>query len=259
MDIVLYNVSEHIASITLNRPEKRNALNPELIAALKDAFHRAEQDDNVKVVILQANGDAFCGGADLSYLQKLQHFSYEENLADAISLKDLFWQIYSFKKIVIAKVSGPALAGGFGLATVCDLCLASEEASFAYTEVKIGFVPALVLVFLLRKVGDAKARQLLLTANFFTAKEMKEAGLVYKIFSKEQLDAEVTKFAMNLVRSNSGYAMMITKKAINDLESSSLKDALHKAAVINAQARSSDDCKKGIAAFLNKQKIDWSS
>lgn len=257
MNIVEYSVSNYVASITLNRPDKRNALNPELIAALKDAFHHAENDPQVKVIILQGKGDAFCAGADLSYLQKLQQFSYEENLSDSLSLKDLFWQIYTAKKIVMAKVKGPAYAGGFGLATVCDLCFATEDATFSFTEVKIGFVPALVMVFLLRKIGDARARPMLLTGNIFTGKELANTGLVYKTFTKDNIDEEVIKFAMEMIRNNSNEAMMLTKKAMTDLGATSLNDALHQAAITNAVARNQDDCRRGIAAFLNKQKIDW--
>lgn len=257
MNIVEYSVSEYIASITLNRPDKRNALNPELIAALKEAFSRAETDDQVKIILLQGQGDAFCAGADLAYLQKLQKFSYEENLADSVNLKDLFWQIYTTKKIVIAKVKGSAYAGGFGLATVCDLCFSTDDTPFSFTEVKIGFVPALVMVFLLRKIGDARARQMLLTGNIFTGKELVNTGLVYKTFSKENIDDEVNKFAKEMIRSNSSDAVMLTKKALTDLESASLNDQLDQAAVTNAMARHQDYCKRGIAAFLNKEKIDW--
>jgi methylglutaconyl-CoA hydratase len=257
MDIIQYTVSERIAIITLNRPEKRNALSPELITGLKEAFHRAETDNGVKIVILKANGDSFCAGADLAYLQKLQHFSYEENLTDSLQLKELFLQIYSFKKMVIAQVQGYAVAGGCGLATVCDICFASEEAKFGYTEVKIGFVPALVTVFLLRKVGEAQTRKLVLTGNLFAANEMKDLGIVTNVTSKDSLDEHVRKFAKQLISSNSNYAVMLTKKMINDHQSSQLNEALDQAAVINAQARNSEDCKKGIKAFLNKQKIDW--
>jgi methylglutaconyl-CoA hydratase len=190
MSIVQYSSRNNIASITLNRPEKRNALSPELIQALKESFQQAEQDNRVSVIILKANGEAFCAGADLLYVQKLQDFSYDENLADSQSLSDLFWQIYSCKKIVIAQVQGAALAGGFGLATVCDFCFAAEKAMFGYTEVKIGFVPALVMVYLLRKVGEANARRLLLTAQFFAAQEISEMGLVHGVFAKESLNKD---------------------------------------------------------------------
>lgn len=258
MSIVQYSTRNNIALITLNRPEKRNALSPELIQALKEAFQLAEQDPRVSIIILKANGEAFCAGADLAYLQKLQDFSYDENLQDSQNLSDLFWQIYSCKKIVIAQVQGAALAGGFGLATVCDFCFAAEQAMFGYTEVKIGFIPALVMVYLLRKVGEANARRLLLSAHFFTAAEVMEMGLVHGVFAKDQLEQDVLQFAESISRANSSQAMISTKKLITEIQSSTIREALALATKANAQARHSDDCKKGIAAFLSKKQINWS-
>lgn len=257
MEVVQYSVKDKVASITLNRPEKRNALSPELIGGLKEAFHRAETDDEVRVVVLKANGDAFCAGADLAYLQKLQHFSYEENLADSIQLKELFLKIYSLKKIVIAQVQGAALAGGCGLVTVCDFCFSANEAKFGYTEVKIGFVPALVTVFLLRRLGEAHATKLLLTGNLLTANEMKSLGIVSEVCSKDSLPEVVEKFIKQLLSANSHHAMMLTKKMIVHSQYDRLNEALNEAAKLNAEARSTEDCKKGIEAFLNKQKPDW--
>lgn len=257
MEVVQYVVSDKVASITLNRPEKRNALSPELITGLTEAFQRAETDDDVKVVILKANGDAFCAGADLAYLQKLQNFSFEENLADSMQLKELFLKIYSFKKIVIAQVHGAALAGGCGLVTVCDFCFSANEAKFGYTEVKVGFVPALVTVFLLRRIGETHARKLLITGNLFTATEMKSLGIVSEVCSKDSLSEEVNKFVKQLLNANSHHAMMLTKKMIVHSQYDGLNEALNEAAKLNAEARSIEDCKKGIEAFLNKQKPDW--
>lgn len=257
MEVVQYIVRDKVAWITLNRPEKRNALSPELIAGLKEAFHRAETDDNVKAVVLKASGDVFCAGADLTYLQKLQHFSFEENLADSMQLKELFLNIYSLKKIVIAQVQGAALAGGCGLVTVCDFCFAASEAKFGYTEVKIGFVPALVAVFLVRKIGEACAQKLLLSGDLFTASEMKSLGIVSEACSKDSLLEEVEKFIKHLLSANSHHAMMLTKKMIVHHQYDKLNEALNEAATLNAEARSTEDCKKGIAAFLNKQKPDW--
>jgi methylglutaconyl-CoA hydratase len=136
--------------ITLDRTEKKNALNTTLVTELTQALQIAEDHEEIKMVILKAAGDVFSAGADLEYLQKLQHFSYEDNLADSGLLKELLWKIYTLKKMVIAQVEGHAIAGGCGLAAVCDFCFAVPEAKFGYTEVKIGFIPALVMVFLLR-------------------------------------------------------------------------------------------------------------
>ncbi|MBA4056353.1 MAG: methylglutaconyl-CoA hydratase, partial [Marivirga sp.] len=210
MKTILYNIRDNVGIITLNRPEKRNALNLELVTELKSAFSMMEADDQVKVIILNANGPAFCAGADLEYLQQLQKFSYEENLSDSNRLKDLFFQIYTLKKVVIAQVQGHAVAGGCGLATVCDFIFAVPDAKFGYTEVKIGFVPAIVMVFLLRKIGEAKVKELLLGGELVSAEDAHLLGMVNKIMAKEDLDSGVMDFAQNLLKTNSSQSMTIT-------------------------------------------------
>ena len=144
---VIYDCEDRIGFITMVRAEKRNALNPKLVQELKSAFETAEKDDKCKVIVLQAKGQAFCAGADLRYLQSLQSFSYKENVADSSSLMELFKQIYRLKKLVIAKIQGHAIAGGCGLASVCDLSITSDDAKLGYSEVKIGFIPAIVSVY----------------------------------------------------------------------------------------------------------------
>jgi len=257
MELVLYEAKERIAHITLNRPDKRNALSHELVAALNDAFTRAEGDPNVKIVVLQANGEAFCAGADLAYLQQLQKFSFEENLADSNHLKTLFLKIYQLKKVVIAKVQGHALAGGCGLVSVCDFVFAVPEAKFGYTEVRIGFIPAIVLVFLIRRLGEKNAKHLLLSGELFQGNEAMEFGLMNYLVAKDKLDEAVYDFAQKLAKHNSTQSMTLTKQMIGYVQSMSLTDALDYAAKMNADARASDDCKKGINAFLNKQELTW--
>jgi methylglutaconyl-CoA hydratase len=257
MQYITYKVENRLGFITLNRPDKRNALSHELVVELTACFKEAERDEAVKVIILAANGDAFCAGADLGYLQRLQDFSYEENLEDSNTLKQLFLTIYNLDKVVVAQVQGHALAGGCGLATVCDFVFTVPEAKFGYTEVKIGFIPAIVMIFLLRKLGEARAKQLLLSGDLITAQEALQLGLINKIILRETLVTEVLQFATHLVESNSTNSMMLTKKMIADVQSMKLNEALTFASEMNAKARASQDCKKGIAAFLNKEKIRW--
>ena len=257
MNLALYNVKDRVGYITLNRPEKRNALSRELVTELLAVFDRAEQDSSVKVVVLRANGDAFCAWADLAYLQQLQHFSFEENLEDSRHLKNLFLKIYQLKKVVIAQVQGHALAGGCGLATVCDFTFAVPAAKFGYTEVRIGFIPALVSVFLIRKIGEHKAKQLLLTGEVIKAPEALSQGLINYVVKPETLEQSVFEFAMGLVNSNSGQSMQLTKQLMDQVQSLSLEDGLNQASIMNAQARATEDCKAGIAAFLNKQELKW--
>ncbi len=257
MSLVLYEVKERIGYITLNRPDKRNALSFELVAELKEAFDRAEKDSTAKVIVLRANGEAFCAGADLASLQKLQSNSFEENIADSNHLKELFMKIYQLKKVVIAQVQGHALAGGCGLATVCDFVFAVPEAKFGYTEVKIGFIPAMVLVFLIRKIGEQRSKHLLLSGELVQGNDAINFGLINFLVGKDELEKNVNDFAQKLIVNNSAHSMNLTKQMIDQVQSMSLIDALTYAARMNAEMRASDDCKKGISSFLNKEKLSW--
>jgi len=249
--------SDRVGVITLNRPEKRNALSSDLISELKTAFERYETNDSVNVIILKANGAAFCAGADLEDLQRLQNYSFKENLADSNHLKELFLRIYTLKKVVIAQIQGHALAGGCGLATVCDFVFAVPEAKFGYPEVKIGFIPAMVMIFLLRKIGESKAKQLLLSGDQFSAEHALQIGLVHEIVSSQDLEQRVMDFAKKLVHTNSSHAMMLTKQMITKLYTMSLQESLSFAADMNARVRESEDFKRGIASFLKKEKLEW--
>lgn len=254
---ILTQVQDRIGTIILNRADKRNALNSEMVEEMKIALSSFSTNPDVKVVIIKAEGPAFCAGADLGYLQQLQSNTYDENLEDSRNLKDLFYQIYTFPKVVIAQIQGHALAGGCGLATVCDFSFAVEEAKFGYTEVKIGFIPAIVKVFLLRKIGEGKAKQLLLDGDLITAQEAKEMGLINWVVKTDELEEKVMGYAQKLIRQNSGQSMRLTKEMIALVQEKSLVDGLDYAAQMNARARGTEDCQKGIAAFLNKEKLTW--
>jgi methylglutaconyl-CoA hydratase len=252
-----YEIKERVAYIILNRPSKSNAFSYDLVKELKQAFATAQNDEEVKIVVLAAEGNVFCAGADLDYLRSLQGYSYETNLEDSMYLKELYWQIYQMPKIVIACVQGHALAGGCGLVTVADFVFSVPEAKFAYTEVKIGFIPAIVMTFLLRKIGEAKAKNMLLSGNTITAEVAKDYGIVNEIVSSQDLKDRVHHFAKTLIENNSSQAMGATKQMIAEVQEMKLTDALNYAAEMNAKARGSEDCKKGISAFLNKEKIKW--
>jgi methylglutaconyl-CoA hydratase len=254
---VNYYKKERVGYLELNRPDKRNALNAKMVEAIKEALNDFENDGEVKVIIIKAAGKVFCSGADLAYLQSLQTNSFEENLADSQSLKDLFQKIYSLPKVVIAQIQGHALAGGCGLASVCDFSFAVPEAKFAYTEVKIGFIPALVMVFLIKKIGVGKAKQLLLGGNLISAPEAVDLGLINWVVEEDVLEEKVFDFAQKLIMGNSGESMGKIKEMIVGLEGKNLEESLDYAALMNAHARGSEDCQKGIASFLNKENITW--
>lgn len=250
-------VKDRIGYLELNRPEKRNALNSEMVEALKGGIQNFNEDKEVKIIVIKAAGKVFCSGADLKYLQSLQSNTYEENLADSRSLKDLFYMIYTSPKVVIAEIQGHAIAGGCGLATVCDFSFSVNEAKFGYTEVKIGFIPAIVKVFLIRKIGEGKAKQLLLDGDLISAAEAKEMGLINWIVEENELENKVFTYAQKLIKQNSGQSMALTKEMIAKVQERSLDDGLEYAASMNAKARGTADCQKGIAAFLNKESIQW--
>jgi methylglutaconyl-CoA hydratase len=252
-----YEVEGRLAYITLNRPAKRNALSADVVTELKQAFETAEADDDVKVIILRASGDVFCAGADIKYLQELQANTYQENLADSTHLMQLFHQIYTLKKVVIGQVQGHALAGGCGLAALCDFTFAVPEAKFGFTEVKIGFLPAIVSVFLVRRLGETRAKQLLISGDIFTAQQALDYGLITFLVDQDELTDAVRDYALRLVRENSANSMEMTKELLAHLPALSLEEGLRYAAQRNADARATDDYRRGIAAFLNKEKIDW--
>lgn len=254
---VTYSVENRIGFITINRAEKRNALNSQLISELKQLFEIAENDDSCKVIVLQSKGDVFSAGADLEYLQSLQSFSREENIDDSNHLMGLFKQIYKLKKVVIASVQGHAIAGGCGLASVCDLSIAADSSKFGYSEVKIGFIPAIVSVFLLRKIGEGKTKELLLTGKTISAQQAVNIGLINKSVPKENLENSVIELAQKLCTSASTESLSATKLMIAELQNLSLDDGLELAVKKNAIARESNDCKKGIDAFLNKKDLNW--
>ncbi|NVJ86382.1 MAG: enoyl-CoA hydratase/isomerase family protein [Algoriphagus sp.] len=249
--------SNRIGKITLNRPEKRNAMSPELIVGLLKALDELDSDPHVKVVIIAAEGKAFCAGADLAYLQQMQSFTPEENLEDSRRLMGLFDRIYNFPKPVIAQVQGHALAGGCGLVTVCDFAFAVPEALFGYTEVKIGFIPALVSVFLLEQIGVAKTQELLLSGEFISAQKAADLGIISGVKESEFLENEVQEFAEKLIQNNSSHAMMVTKALLRSVHQEERNRKLEAAAKLNAQSRAHADCIHGISAFLNKEKPSW--
>lgn len=240
-----------IATVRLNRPEKRNALSPALLSEIHAAFSSLGARKDISVIILEGAGKAFCAGADLEYLEHMSGFSIQENHQDSLHLKTAFHAIYTCPKPVIAKVHGPAIAGGCGLASICDFIIAGESAIFGYSEVKIGFIPAIVMVYLLRKIGDTKARRLLLSAENIPAIEAERIGLITQCVPDGQLEETVRTLADTLQK-NSSSSMALTKDMLANLHGMSLEAGLNYAASMNAFTRMTDDCKQGIQSFLNK-------
>jgi methylglutaconyl-CoA hydratase len=255
---IIYTSAHNTAAITLNRPDKRNAMDDLMVKELTTAFSMAAKDPDARIVLLRANGSAFCAGADLDYLSRVASYDLEESRNDSSRLAQLYRLIYELRKPVIAIVDGPAVAGGCGLASVCDFVIASKErARFGYTEVRIGFIPAIVLVFLVKRIGEGRARELVVRGNLLSADEAREIGLVSTVVPSESLESTVTALVEELVTQNSPIAMGLCKELLAKMHGMNFMDALEFAANMNAAARMNAECKRGIAAFLKKEKIDW--
>jgi methylglutaconyl-CoA hydratase len=255
---IKYNIANRICSITLSRPEKHNAIDDIMVTELSAAFQAAQRDNEVKVIILKADGDSFSSGADLAHLQKISKYDFDQNQKDSSNLMKLYLQIYTQRKPVIALVQGFALAGGCGLATVCDLVIAAKEtARFGYTEARIGFIPAIVMVFLIRRVGEAKARELALRGNIIDADEAHHIGLVNLVVPAVQIEDAGEELALDLITHCSSSSMGLVKELIARISGMSMNDALDYAANLNALTRMTDDCKKGIDSFLKKEPVKW--
>ena len=249
--MVKSEVRNNTGLIILNRPEKRNALDPEMSSLIRVKFNEFAADKNIKSVILTGEGTSFCAGADLSWLNKIKDYSSIKNEKDTEHIAELFLAIYDYPKPVIAAVNGPAVGGGCGLASVCDFVIAdTKEARFGYTEVKIGFIPAIVSIFLIKKIGEGKAKQILLTGEIIEPEKALQLGLVDYLSVNVIQDAFA--FAEKL-NANSPYSISLTKDLIRNISNMKVHDAVNYCIRLNAISRSSEDFKIGINKFLNKK------
>jgi methylglutaconyl-CoA hydratase len=252
---VQLEVRGKLAVLTLNRPEKRNAISFELIDDLLHALDEVAKSDAI-VLILTGAGKAFCSGMDLENLKALIGRTPEQNLQDSQTMVQLFRSLYEYPKITIAAVNGPAIAGGTGLALLCDFTLATPEAKFGYTEVRIGFVPAIVSTFLLRQIGEKQARDLLLTGRIFGAEEAAQMGLIKEIVAAEQLISRAQELA-SLLMENSSASLFATKKLLTDHARAEIDAQIEEAVRSNAAIRLTADFREGISSFLDKRKPVW--
>lgn len=248
---ILYEVDGALARITLNRPDKRNALNEELIAELKNALRQANDDAAVRAIVITGAGADFCAGADLAALQKIADGSIAENAEDARSLMELFTLIRQVAVPVIAAVRGRALAGGCGLASACDIVLAASNARFGYPEVKLGFVPAMVTAILRRNVSEKRAFELLTRGGEVGAEEARSFGLVNQVLSEESFEAEVENYARGFEKVSKS-AVALTKSLLYQVDGMSFSEAIETGVDANVIARMTSDCQEGIARFLKK-------
>lgn len=254
--VLLETTQDATLCLTLNRPEARNALNAELAESLLEAVTRASASPSVRAVLLTGEGACFCAGADLATLKQLRTASLDENQEDCQRLKSLFRAVALCPKPVVAAVNGPALAGGCGLVSACDLVLAAPEASFGYPEVKIGFVAAMVLVLLSRQVGERRARQMLLTGQPVPAETAERWGLVFRIVPRENLVEEAVSLGRQLA-AGAPSALALTKELLWRTSGMPVGTALDLAADANVFARCNPDVREGLDAFFNKRSPGW--
>jgi len=252
---LLLDMAGEIGHITLNRPDKRNAISAAMIADLHTALDEIE-NSHARVVILTGAGKAFCSGMDLEMLAAIAQQSAAENQEDSRRLAKLFRRIWSFPRPLIAAVNGAALAGGCGIATLCDFTLAVPEAKFGYTEVKIGFLPALVSVFLIRQIGEKRTRDLLLTGRIIEAAEAKELGLVNEIVPAEKLLERSRELAQLLIAASPA-SLSRAKRLMTSAAAAGVDADLERAILENARIRCTPDFKEGLASFLEKRKPVW--
>ena len=255
MSLVRVEDAGGVRTITLNRPEKRNALTPELQDELIVALEGAG-DAHARVVLLAGDGEAFCAGLDLGVLHGMAGKTAEEHRAEAMRTARMFRAVWECDVPMIAAVQGAAIAGGTGLATMCDFTIAAPEARFGYTEVRIGFVPALVSAYLSLQVGAKVARELLLTARIFDAEEARRLGLVTEVVPREALRARAAELAAELMR-NSPEGMRATKRLLRAQQHGWMDTALELAMETNAEGRQTADFREGVASFLEKRKPVW--
>ncbi|WP_231409365.1 enoyl-CoA hydratase/isomerase family protein [Ralstonia solanacearum] len=246
-----------VATVTLNRPDVRNAFNETVIAELTGAFHALAEEDSVRAIVLAGHGPAFCAGADLNWMQTMAGYSDDENRADALRLAEMLRAIHACPKPVVARVHGDTYAGGVGLVSACDIVVAADSAHFCLSEAKLGLIPATISPYVIRALGEQAARRYFITAERFTAAEAHRLGLVHELASAEALDAKVDALTAALV-ANSPNAVRESKRLVREIAGAPIDDALL-ADTANriAAIRASDEGREGVQSFLGKRKPNW--
>jgi methylglutaconyl-CoA hydratase len=250
-------VVHHIASISLNRPEVRNAFNDEVIAELTQAFTQLGAHEDVRVIVLAAEGSAFCAGADLNWMRRMADYSREENLADAAKLAEMLRVIYECPKPTVARIQGDVYAGGVGLVSACDIAVSVETANYCLSEVKLGLIPATISPYVIRAMGARAAHRYFLTAERFSAHEAHRIGFVHEVVTADQLDAKVSDITAALA-ANSPNAVRVCKKLVQDVAEREISQPLiHQTVAGIADIRASAEGREGVQSFLNKRKPSW--
>jgi methylglutaconyl-CoA hydratase len=248
--------SEEVLWITLNRPKVHNAFNSEAILELIDAFDRIKIDDSVRVVVLTGEGKSFCAGADINWMRDIKQYSFDQNLEESLQLADVLYKIYTLPKPTIAMVNGAAIGGGAGFLSVCDIAVAAEEAKFSLSELKIGLVPAVISPYVIRKIGESKAREYFLTGHRISAQKAVEIGLINEVVPGDKLEERIEELIAQFLASGPK-AIASCKELILNVSSMSLEDVKEYTARMIANLRISEEGQEGMSAFLEKRKPRW--
>lgn len=254
---LLVNIEQHVATVTLNRPEIRNAFNDEMIAELTDVFDNLGANEDVRVIVLAAAGKAFCAGADLNWMREMAEYSYEENLADADKLAQMLKTIYECPKPTVAAVQGDVYAGGMGLVAVCDVAIAVNIANFCLSEVCLGLAPSTISPYVIKALGARASQRYFLSAEVFDSKKARQLGFIHERVSEESLEDTVSALCTKIVK-NSPDAVKTCKRLLHEVAGAPITDELITDTVKSiADIRASTQGREGVQAFLQKRKPDW--
>ena len=248
---IIFTVEQKITRITLNRPDKRNALDNEIVLEFKDALHLASENTEARVVLVSGAGKDFCSGADLASLQQISAAGVEDSIASARVMAELFVEMRRSPRPIIAAVRGRALAGGCGLATACDIIIAAESAQFGYPEVNIGFIPAMVMAILRRSVSEKRAFELITRGEVITATSAAEIGMINRVFPDDQFDEAIEQYVSQLA-AKSASAVSLAKSLLYHMDGMTFETAIEAGVQLNAITRMTEDCKRGVERFLKK-------
>lgn len=257
-DSVLYNLDERgVATVTLNRPEKHNAFDDALIAELTHLFKQIGEDKNVRAMVLQANGQSFCAGADAGWMKRMADYSFDENVADAKKLAEMLWHLNYMPKPTIARVQGATYGGAVGLVACCDMAVASKLSKFCLSEVRLGLIPATISPYVISAMGERVARRYFMTAEVFSARRARRLGLVSETVTEEELDTTIEDLLNNILR-NGPQAVSAAKQLIFDVKNQpGEEEVIEKTCLRIATVRVSDEGQEGLSAFLEKRKPNW--
>jgi methylglutaconyl-CoA hydratase len=251
-----YTVSDAVAHVFFNRPEIHNAFNATVITEMLDVFGKIGKDKSIRIVVLSGTGKSFCAGADLNWMRGVINQSFDENLAESTALAKLFYMIYSLRQPVIARVNGAAIGGGTGFVAVCDFAIAAESAKFSFSEVKIGVVPACIGPYVVKKIGEGRARELFITGERMGANRAHEVGLVNRVVPDDDLDSAVNEY-LRAILTSGPEAVAMAKQLVNSVPNMAPEEFIPYTAEMIAKLRVSLEGQEGMDAFLNKRTPNW--